>query len=200
MDGWDEQFVVRRTVYLCVYVFIFIRVTKDLVSWSAADEDFFLLKFLRFFGFMDYKNWWLWKPKNQQTIQFCCRKAKKSCFGPKTLTFSIFVANLHICVLRIEFWENLLMSTSRRLCNHDIHNCVFVIDLMKRVYRLGICQKNYTTQFLGERILHTENALIETIFASNKQQKCIIISNLALFWLKLNKISKFFNTYEESLH
>ena len=26
------------------------------------------------------------------------------------------------------------------------------------------------------------------MFASNKQQKCIIISNLALFWLKLNKM------------
>ena len=52
-------------------------------------------------------------------------------------------------------------------------------------YRLvGIGQKIYTTQFLGERILHTENAYTETIFASNKQPKCIIISNLALFWLK----------------
>ena len=66
--------------------------------------------------------------------------------------------------------------------------------------RLGICQKIYTTQFSGERILHYENAQIETIFASNKQQKCIIISNLALFWLKLNKMCKFFNSYEESLH
>ena len=68
-------------------------------------------------------------------------------------------------------------------------------------YRLvGIGQKIYTTQFLGERILHTENVYIETIFASNKQRKCIIISNLALFWLKLNKMCKFFNSYEESLH
>ena len=37
-------------------------------------------------------------------------------------------------------------------------------------------------------------------FASNKQRKCIIIINLALFWLKLNKICEFFNIYEESLH
>jgi len=73
---------------------------------------------------------------------------------------------------------------------------VFVIALN----RLGICQKIYTTQFTGKRILHTKNAQIETIFASNKQQKCIIISNLALFWLKLNKMCKFFNSYEESLH
>ena len=43
------------------------------------------------------------------------------------------------------------------------------------------------TQFSGDRILHTENAKIETIFADNKQQKCIINSNLALFWLKLKK-------------
>ena len=63
---------------------------------------------------------------------------------------------------------------------------------------LKICQKIYTTQFSGERILYTENALIETIFANNKQQKYIIISNLALFWLKLNKMCKFFNSYEES--
>ena len=64
-------------------------------------------------------------------------------------------------------------------------------------YRLGICQKIYMTQFSGERILHTENAYIETIFANNKQQKYIIISNLALFWLKWNKMCKFFNSYEE---
>ena len=37
---------------------------------------------------------------------------------------------------------------------------------------------------------------METIFASNKQQKCIIISNMALFWKKLNKMCKFFITYE----
>ena len=42
--------------------------------------------------------------------------------------------------------------------------------------------------------LHTENAYIETIFANNKQQKYIIISNLALFWLKLNKMCKLFNS------
>ena len=60
-------------------------------------------------------------------------------------------------------------------------------------YRLGICQKIYTTKFSDERILHTENALIETFFARDKQRKCIIISNLALFWLKLN-------SYYESLH
>ena len=60
-------------------------------------------------------------------------------------------------------------------------------------FRLGICQKIYTTKFSDERILHTENALIETFFARDKQRKCIIISNLALFWLKLN-------SYYESLH
>ena len=55
-------------------------------------------------------------------------------------------------------------------------------------------------KFLGERILHTENASIETIFASNKQRKCTVVSNLSLFWLKLNKMCKFFNSYEKSLH
>ena len=67
-------------------------------------------------------------------------------------------------------------------------------------FRLGICQKIYTTQFSGERILHTKNTSIKTIFASNKQQKCIIVSNLALFWFKLNKMCKFFDSYEEILH
>ena len=40
---------------------------------------------------------------------------------------------------------------------------------------------------------------METIFASNKQRKDIIISNLVLFWLKLNKCVKcrFCNSYEE---
>ena len=71
---------------------------------------------------------------------------------------------------------------------------------MDNGYRLEICQKVYTTKFSGKRILHTENVSIKTIFASNKQRKCIIISNLALFWLKLNKMCKFFNSYEESLH
>ena len=95
-----------------------------------------------------------------------------------------------------------------------IYAYIFVIDEVLEIYqieilnkkpvetqiRLGICQKIYTTQFSAERILHTENTWIETIFASNKQQKCIIISNLALFWLKLNKMCKFFYSYEESLH
>jgi len=68
------------------------------------------------------------------------------------------------------------------------------------MHRLEICQKIYTTKFSGERILHTENAYIESIFASNKQWKCIIISNLALFLLKFNKMCKFFKSYEESIH
>ena len=74
------------------------------------------------------------------------------------------------------------------------------MELCASPLRLGICQKIYTTLFSSEIILHTENASIETIFASKKQRKCIIISNFALFWLKLNKMCKFFNSYEESLH
>ena len=62
---------------------------------------------------------------------------------------------------------------------------------------LKFVKKIYTTLFSGKRILHTENALIETIFASNKQQKCIII-NLALFLSKLNKMCKLFNSYEKN--
>ena len=74
------------------------------------------------------------------------------------------------------------------------------MELCASPLRLGICQKIYTTQFSGERILHTKNTSIKTIFASNKQQKCIIVSNLALFWFKLNKMCKFFDSYEEILH
>ena len=66
--------------------------------------------------------------------------------------------------------------------------------------RLEICQKNFTTHFLGIRILHPENVQIVSIFASKKQSKYIIISNLVLFWLKLKRICKFISIYEESLH
>ena len=41
---------------------------------------------------------------------------------------------------------------------------------------------------------------MENIFASIKQRKCIIISNLGLFWLKLDKMCNLFNSCEESLH
>ena len=34
----------------------------------------------------------------------------------------------------------------------------FPDTLVNILYRLGICQKIYTTQFSGEKILHTENA------------------------------------------
>ena len=64
-------------------------------------------------------------------------------------------------------------------------------QLQRSIVRLGICQKTYTTQFSGARILHTENAWIETNFASNKQRKCIIISDLALFCLELSSTCKF---------
>ena len=53
-----------------------------------------------------------------------------------------------------------------------IYAYIFVIDEVLEIHqieilnkkpvetqiRLGICQKNYTTQFSAERILHTENA------------------------------------------
>ena len=44
-----------------------------------------------------------------------------------------------------------------------------ILVLSEYCTRLEICQKIYTTKFSGERILHTENAYIESIFASNKQ-------------------------------
>ena len=54
--------------------------------------------------------------KNQQIMHFCCRKAKNSCFAPKTLIYGIFVANVNEKHnIRIKFWENLLMRTSRKL-------------------------------------------------------------------------------------
>ena len=74
----------------------------------------------------------------------------------------------------------------------------FFFKFGKQTWNLS--KKIYKAQFSGERILHTENVYIESIFASNEQWKCIIISNLALFLLKLNKMCKFFKSYEESLH
>ena len=49
------KFVVRRTFYVCVYVFLFIRVAKVVVSWSPADEDLFFFNFENFFGFKSFK-------------------------------------------------------------------------------------------------------------------------------------------------
>ena len=58
-----------------------------------------------------------------EAMHFCCRKAKNSCFAPKTLIYVIFVANVskknNTRVLRINFFEDLLMRTSRKLCNPD---------------------------------------------------------------------------------
>ena len=45
--------------------------------------------------------------------------------------------------LRIKCWENLLMRTSRKLCNPDIHICVIVIDLMRRVYIINLTRGVY---------------------------------------------------------
>ena len=64
-------------------------------------------------------------------------------------------------------------------------------NLSKNLHDPIFGRKNFT---------HTGNAKFETIFASNKQQKCIIINILVLFCLKLNIICKFFDNYEESLH
>ena len=47
---------------------------------------------------------------------------------------------------------------------------------------------------------HTLKTRKLTIFASIKQRKCIIISNLALFLLKFNKMCKFSKSYEEIIH
>ena len=38
--------------------------------------------------------------KNQQTLHFCCRKAKNSCFAPKTLIYEIFAASVEDKILR----------------------------------------------------------------------------------------------------
>ena len=95
------------------------------------------------------------------------------------------------------------IGSSLKVCCDSIPTCQQLSAGLSLFYlsgRLGICQKIYTTQFSGERILHTKNTSIKTIFASNKQQKCIIVSNLALFWFKLNKMCKFFDSYEEILH
>ena len=56
--------------------------------------------------------------------------------------------------------------------------------------------KNLHDQIFGRKNFTHWKPSIETIFASNKQRKCIVVSNLALFWLKLNTMCKFFNSYE----
>ena len=67
-----------------------------------------------FFGFKGYKDWGL------RTMHFCCRKAKNSCFAPKTLICGILSRmsrNTQHTRFEDKFWENLLMQTSRKLCN-----------------------------------------------------------------------------------
>ena len=64
------------------------------------------------------------------------------------------------------------------------------ISYIRDKHRLEICHKMYATQFSCERILPTKNAYIGTFFASNKRRECIIISSLALFWFRLNKLCK----------
>ena len=60
--------------------------------------------------------------------------------------------------------------------------------------------KNLHDPIFGQKNFTHKKHVNWDYFASNKQQKCIIISNLALFWVKLNKMCKFFSSYEESLH
>ena len=62
----------------------------------------------------------------------------------------------------LQIWCNFL-SVPAQVYHFDCHDQVasrwYNFDsLIVIVHRLGICQKIYTTQFLGEKILHTENA------------------------------------------
>ena len=63
-------------------------------------------------------------------------------------------------------------------------------NLSKNLHDLIFVRKNFT---------HWKRVNLD-FFASEKQWKCIIISNLGLFWLKLDKMCNFFNSCEESLH
>ena len=75
------------------------RVAQVVVIWSAANADFFL-QFLRIFWFQKLSrrgtgDWGLRtevEAKNQQTMHFCCRKAKNSKFARKPWIYGIFVA------------------------------------------------------------------------------------------------------------
>ena len=60
--------------------------------------------------------------------------------------------------------------------------------------------KKFTRPNFRAKEFYTVKTPKSTIFASNKQRKCIVISNLGLFWLKLDKMCNFFNSCEESLH
>ena len=53
--------------------------------------------------------------KNQQIMHFCCRKAKNSCFAPKTLIYGIFVANVAKNTTHMRFEDKIL----RTFANED---------------------------------------------------------------------------------
>ena len=79
------------------------------------------------------------------------------------------------------------------------NNMRFLPKFTSNVYPdLEFVKKFTQPNFRAKEFYTLKTRKIETIFASNKQQKFNIISNLALFWLKLNKMCKFFNSYEES--
>ena len=61
--------------------------------------------------------------------------------------------------------DNILEHTSRQVNQSKI---VSENNWQEIEIWIEICQEIYMTKFSGERILHTENASIKTIFASNK--------------------------------
>ena len=71
-----------------------------------------------FFWFQKLKktvDWGLWT--HQQTMHFCCRKAKNGCFAPKALIYGICVANV-AKAQGTRFEDKIFaMRTSRKLCN-----------------------------------------------------------------------------------
>ena len=72
---------------------------------------------------------------------------------------------------------------------------------MERVYNLLIKEQGF--QQTAVRLTVTLNETTSITFSPKsllaEQWQCIIITNLALFWLILNKMCRFFNSYEESL-
>ena len=63
---------------------------------------------------------------------------------------------------------------------------VMMVITMVILVRLDICQKLYTTQFLGKQFYTLKVQNFGLFLLKKKQHKCIDISNLSDFLLKFN--------------
>ena len=75
-----------------------------------------------------------------EAMHFCCRKAKNSCFSPKTLIYGIFVANV-AKTQHTRFEDNIL----RKFANEDKPPVVQACQMLRDVLRCSNMVQNAQT-------------------------------------------------------